>query len=116
MSMGFGNSGDLETRLAQRLDQAKNQLGITGEQEPAWKEFTAQLKQTVAARKAKRAARMRAAMPTVEERIAFMREKATQMHEIADAMAKLLAQLTPQQQKKADALPMGRMGRKGSPM
>ena len=56
-------------------------------------------------------------MHSVEERIAFMREKATRMHEIADAMAKLHAQLTPEQQKKmADALPMGRMGRKGSSM
>ena len=68
-------------------------------------------------RKARREARIRDVMPSVEERIAFMREKATRMHEIADAMAKLHAQLTPEQQKKkADALPMGRMGRKGSSM
>ncbi len=113
---GSGNTAEFEARINERLDRAKSQLGITGEQEPAWNEFTTQLRQAMETRKARRGARMRDAVPTVEERIEFMRQKATQMRELADAMAKLHAQLTTEQQKTADALPMGRMGRKGPPM
>jgi len=115
-SKGPGNGADFEAKMDERLDRVKSQLGITSTQEPAWNEFTSHLKQKMETRKQRRKARMSDAIPAVEQRIEFMREKSAQINEMADAMAKLHAQLTPEQQKMADSLPMGRMGRKGPPM
>ena len=115
-SKGPGYGADFEAKMDERLDRVKSQLGITSTQEPAWNEFTSHLKQKMETRKQRRKARMSDAIPAVEQRIEFMREKSAQINEMADAMAKLHAQLTPEQQKMADSLPMGRMGRKGPPM
>ena len=110
---GHGRSGDAAARMEQGLDMIKYKLRITEEQEPAWQAFEQSMKQKMSSRlEARQAAREAGRSMTVAERVERMRNGAGQMTEMADAIEKLYASLTPEQQKIADELrPMGGMAR-----
>ncbi len=110
---GHGRSGDPVARMGQGLDMMKYKLRITEAQEPAWQAFEQSMQQKMNARMEQRqAARESGVSITVPDRIERMRNGAVQITEMADAIEKLYAGLTPEQQKIADAMrPMGGMGR-----
>ncbi|MCW8908003.1 MAG: Spy/CpxP family protein refolding chaperone [Sedimenticola sp.] len=106
--------GDRTARMQERMDMIKYKLRITGEQEPAWQAFEQTLAESMKSRgEARQAAREAGRQLTVSERVERMRNGATEMGKVADAIEQLYASLTPEQQKVADEMrPMGRMGRK----
>ena len=105
--------GDPGARMQQGLDMMKYKLRISEAQEPAWQVFEQSMQQKMNARMEQRqAARESGVSITVADRVERMRNGAVQMTEMADAIEKLYASLTPEQQKIADAMrPMGGMGR-----
>lgn len=111
--MGFMRQG-MHQDPAAHLERMKTLLQINKDQEHAWNEFTAAIQEKFDA-KTTRFERMRKGEFSVQDRIGFMKERAEQMSEMATAMEKLYANLTPEQQKVVDTLgPMGRgMGGRG---
>ena len=102
-----GMRGDRSQMMTQRMENLKNQLQITEEQEPAWQAFS----QTVTERVAAMAGRFkqRGAQVPVADRVERMRAGAQRMTEMADAIEMFYGVLTPEQQKIADQMrPMGR--------
>ncbi len=97
----------MEQRMQDRLGYMKYKLGITGEQEPAWKEFT----DAVSSKTATMRDRMlqRGAQQTVSERVKLLRDGAEQMTQMANAIDKMYKTLTPEQQKIADQINPRRM-------
>jgi Spy/CpxP family protein refolding chaperone len=100
----------MKQKMEDRLGYAKYKLGITEQQEPAWQEFTKSLDTKFTAKRDRKEKRGEKA--TVTDRVKMMREHAERMTKMADAIEKLYAALTPEQQKLADQLrPMGMHGR-----
>jgi Spy/CpxP family protein refolding chaperone len=97
----------MEQRMQDRLGYMKYTLGITKEQEPAWKEFT----EAVGSKAATMRNRMqqRGAQQTVAERVKRMRDGSEQMTQMANAIEKMYNALTPEQQKIADQISPRRM-------
>ena len=93
--------------MQQRLDQAKYQLRITEEQEPAWQEFTEEVGKKAATMRNRM--QQRWAQQTVTERIKHMRNRADHMTRLASAIEKLYKTLTPEQKKIADQFNLMRM-------
>jgi hypothetical protein len=101
-----GSGFNMEKRMEERLDYMKYKLGITAEQEPAWKEFTKTLQDKFAKKRDRR--ENRGEQKTVTDKVKMMREGAEQMIQTANAIEKFYATLTPEQQKIADEMsPMG---------
>ncbi len=96
----------MEQRMEDRLDYMKYKLGITAEQEPAWKEFTKTLQDKFTNKRERKA--NRSEQMTVTDRVKMMRDGAEQMTQMANAIEKFYGTLTPEQQKIADEMrPMG---------
>lgn len=107
---GFGMAGDRTARMEQRLDMMKYQLRITEAQEPAWQAFEQSVKQKMTSRMERRQATRDSDGMTVAERVKGMRDGASQMSEMADAIEQLYSSLSPEQQKLADEMrPMEHM-------
>ena len=107
-----GMRGGMQQDPAQSLDRMKTILQITQDQEPAWNEFASTMQSKFETRKAHREMRLSGEF-SAQDRIGLMKQRAEQMTEMANAMEKLYASLTPAQQKVVDTIgPMGRgMGR-----
>ncbi len=95
---GFG----MEDMMQNRLDRMKYELRITKEQEPAWKEFTESASKKMTTMRDRM--QQRGMQGTVAERVKLMRDGATNMTEMADAIEKLHKTLTPEQQKITDQI------------
>lgn len=97
----------MQQRMQDRLDYIKYKLGITEQQEPAWKEFT----DAVSSKASTMRNRMqqRGAQQTVAERVKRMRDGAEQMTQMAGNIEKMYNALTPEQQKIADQINPRRM-------
>ncbi|MES9843418.1 MAG: Spy/CpxP family protein refolding chaperone [Candidatus Sedimenticola sp. PURPLELP] len=107
-----GMQGPTIERHQERIDYLKFKLKITEDQEPAWQAFEATMLEKFGNRVEKFAQRGSKAQLPMNERVESMRERATQMNAMADAIDKLYGSLTPEQQKIADEMgPMGRGGR-----
>ena len=109
--LGRDKRGENRTvRMQERMDMVKYKLRITEEQEPAWQAFQETLTERMKSRvEARQAAREAGKQLTVSERVERMRNGATEMEKMADAIDQLYASLTPEQQKIADEMrPMGR--------
>jgi protein CpxP len=104
---GSGMGGDMEQRIADKLDRVKYKLRITQEQEPAWQEFTEALGKKVATMRDRK--QQRGTQQPVAERVKRMRDGAEQMTQIADTIEKMYNTLTPEQQKIADQMNPRRM-------
>ncbi len=97
----------MEQRMQDRLGYMKYKLGITEEQEPAWKEFTAAVSSKATTMRER--IQQRGAQQTVTERVTRMRDGAEQMIQMANAVEKMYKALTPEQQKIADQISPRRM-------
>jgi len=102
---GFGSG--MQQFVQQRLDQAKYQLRITEEQEPAWQEFTAEIENGVSTMRDHM--QQRRTQKSLAERVQHMRDKSDQMSQMASAVEKMYQTLTPEQQKIADEFTPMRM-------
>lgn len=97
----------MEKKMEDRLGYMKYKLGITAEQEPAWKEFTKTLQDKFAKKRDRK--ENRGEQKTVTDKVKMMREGAEQMIQTANAIEKFYGTLTPEQQKIADEMrPMGK--------
>jgi len=101
----FGSSK--ERFIQQRLDQAKYQLRITEEQEPAWQKLTDTIGQKVDFMRDHM--QKRGTQQTVAERLQHLRDGADQMEQLASAVENMYKTLTPEQQKLADQITPMRM-------
>lgn len=102
-----GSGFNMEERMEERLDYMKYKLGITAEQEPAWKEFTKTLQDKFTKKRDRK--ENRSEQKTVTDKVKMMREGAEQMIQMANAIEKFYGTLTPDQQKIADEMrPMGK--------
>lgn len=109
---GRGMQGDPSARMQQGLDMMKYKLRITEAQESAWQAFEQVLKSKAEKMMAYRQKGGFDSQMSVSERVEKMRTGAGQMTEMAAAIEQLYSQLTPEQQKLADAMrPMRGMGR-----
>ncbi len=98
----------MQQRMEDRVEFMKYKLGITEKQEPAWQEFTKVLEGKFTTMQDR--VKNRGEQKSITERVKLMRDGAEHMTQMADAIEKLYATLTPEQQKIADGLrPMGRM-------
>lgn len=105
MSQG-GMRGDRAQRMTQRMEDLKNQLQITEQQEPAWQAFNQTVTDGVTAMTDR--IRQRGKQVPVAERVEHMRAGAERMTEMAEAIEKFYGALTPEQQRIADQMmPMG---------
>ncbi len=102
---GFGSG--MQRFMQQRLDQAKYQLRITEEQEPAWQEFTAEIEKGASTMRDHM--QQRRTQKSVAERVQHMRDKSDQMSQMAGAVDRMYKALTPEQQKIADEFTPMRM-------
>jgi len=104
--------------IEQRIERIRDQLAITAEQEPAWQTFIGQ----VANQRERMSAHHDAmqaqwsqgngltAVERMQQRAALMSERLAAMGEMAQAVETLYGQLTTEQQKQFDQMPM-MMGR-----
>jgi hypothetical protein len=124
---GGGKQGRMEqgrhdpARHQQRMEQMRERLGITAEQEPAWQAFTTQMdaqRERMQAHHTQMRAQWDAdeavSMPErIQRRSEFMTERLAAMQEMSAALETLYAQLTPEQQELMDQAPIMRGGRHG---
>ena len=90
------------------MDRMKYELRITEAQEPAWQAFTQRVTAKMAARAALHQQRSAGQPMTVSDRISYMRQRSSDMTDMAAAMETLYAELTPEQRQHADTKrPMG---------
>ena len=126
---GYGSGGGKHGRMQQgqhdpamfeqRLDGLHDKLGISAEQEPAWQAFHDQAKaqgeRMRAHRDTMRAQWSQSEALTTPERIRrrseLMSERLAAMNDMAVAVETLYGQLTPEQQKQFDQMPMMMGGR-----
>lgn len=95
--------------VQQRLDQAKYQLRITKEQEPAWQKLTDTIRQKMDLKRDHM--QQRGAEQTVAERMKHLRDGADHMSQLAGAVENMYKALTPEQKKIADQMTPMRMRR-----
>lgn len=110
---GKYSDGDRAAMMEKRLNQAKEKLQITGDQEPAWIAFADQLKTHMTQWGEQRQNRSSEGVTGIEQRVEWMREKSARLNRMADAVVELYGQLTPEQQKVADMMQIRRKGRHG---
>ncbi|OOZ35784.1 Spy/CpxP family protein refolding chaperone [Solemya velesiana gill symbiont] len=99
-----GMGGPTIERHQERIDYLKFKLKITEDQELAWKAYETAMLDKFGQGVQCHAQRGSKAQLPLNERVEFMRERATQMNAMADAIDKLYGSLTPEQQKIADEL------------
>lgn len=87
----------------QRTAQLKQELGITAEQEPAWHAFTASMLPPAPPARPDHEALRNMTTPERIERMRTLRDaRAAEMDQRAEAVLRLYAALTPEQQQKFD--------------
>jgi protein CpxP len=105
--------GQRAERMAQRLDMLKYQLKITEAQEPAWNSFSQSVQSKMAGMMGRFQSGGAAEPQPIGERVQLIRDKATNLQQLADSIEQLYAALSPEQREVADRLPpmvMGMMG------
>lgn len=118
MGPGFNRGGpmmhkrmsfdDRTQRMGEHLAMLKQNLNITPDQEAVWSEFESSMKDKMATRQQGKRILGAGSEMSIPDRAAMMRSKADQLKQTADAMDKLYAALTPEQQAIADQhRPMG---------
>lgn len=112
----MGMHGPMGKHMDGRLAFMKEELKITTAQEPAWTAFSDTVKSMAKEREAmfesraeKRKAHQQLPMDQrIDQRLAMMQKRSENMKKIAEAFKTLYGQLTEEQRKAAESLPMAR--------
>ncbi|MCU7959968.1 MAG: Spy/CpxP family protein refolding chaperone [gamma proteobacterium symbiont of Bathyaustriella thionipta] len=96
--------GDPMAMAEQRMSRMKNTLGISAEQEPAWKNFSDAMKQKAALMRAHRATMGGSTPISGEQRFAMRQQGLQQMQKTNTAASELYKSLTPEQRARADQM------------
>lgn len=108
---GYGPMAGGTERATAHLAQLKQQLAISESQEPAWLQFEQQMQAKMAQRQAWHQQQHSGTAMTVADRIGQMRERSSDMAEMAAAMEALYTELSDQQRALFDQMGAMRFGR-----